>query len=110
MNFSHRDTGAAEYRIQQLFQVFASDQSFAFKHGFVILLFMFLVHLRMTYLPLSILVVLLATYHEWTLNIRDGTSTIRYTVLGVLIPWLVTFMYRLSKRRMLMHNLVRSKL
>lgn len=86
----------------------ASDQSFVLSHSFIILLFLFLVHEGATYLPLSIPAVLLATYHAWTIHMRDGTSTIRYTVLGVVIPWLVTFIYRLMKRRILMHNLVRS--
>jgi hypothetical protein len=110
MNYFNRDTDTIDGPVRSLLEILLSNPSFFLSHGIIILLFIFFLRAEITYLSISIPAVLLASYHEWTLNIRDGNSTIRYSALGLLIPWLATFLYRLAKRRTLMHNLVRYNL
>ncbi|KAM0127293.1 hypothetical protein ACHAP3_008861 [Botrytis cinerea] len=75
------------------------------QHVVAFLLFAALSRMRTTYLPLSVPAILLAGYQEWAIYIRDGTSTMRYSIIGLLIPWMTTFAYRFVTRRVLMHNL-----
>jgi hypothetical protein len=98
------DTGA--HGGQSVFGVPDSIQPFILPHACVGLFFIVLLRWKTIYLPLSIPAVLLAGYHEWALHTKDGTSTVRYSLVGLLISWLATFAYRLVRRRMLMHNLV----
>ncbi|KFY64259.1 hypothetical protein V496_03360, partial [Pseudogymnoascus sp. VKM F-4515 (FW-2607)] len=65
----------------------------------VIVAFLGLLRLRVTNLSLAIPAILLAAYHERTLYQKDGISTIKYSVLGLVIPWLLTFAYRLVEMR-----------
>jgi hypothetical protein len=93
---------------EDLFRIPESLRSLILPHVLVGLLFIILLRSKTTYLPLSVPAVLLASYHEWALHIRDGTSTVRYSILGLLIPWGATFTYRLVTRRMLLGKMVRS--
>lgn len=86
-----------------------SVRSLILPHILAGLLFIILLRSKTTYLPLSVPAVLLASYHEWALHIRDGTSTVKYSILGLLIPWGATFTYRLITRRMLLRKMVRSR-
>ncbi|OBT65131.1 hypothetical protein VE03_04759 [Pseudogymnoascus sp. 23342-1-I1] len=65
----------------------------------VIIAFLGLVRLKVTNLSLAIPAILLAAYHERTLYQKDGITTVKYSVLGLLIPWLLTFSYRLVQMR-----------
>jgi hypothetical protein len=106
MNYFNRDTITIDNPVRSLLEIPFSNSSFVFSHSIIILLFIFF-GAETTYLPISILPLLLVSYHEWKLIIRDGTSTIRYSVLSLLMSWLASILYRLARRRMLMHNLVR---
>ncbi|OBT88469.1 hypothetical protein VE02_03289 [Pseudogymnoascus sp. 03VT05] len=60
----------------------------------ILVAFLGLVRLKLTTLSLAIPAIFLAAYHERALYQKDGISTIKYSVLGVLVPWLLTFAYR----------------
>lgn len=75
-------------------------------HVFVGALFIFVLRARTTYPPLSIPAFFLASYYEWCLYTQDDIVMTKYSLFSLLISWLVTFSYRLAKRRAKMHNLV----
>lgn len=84
----------------------ASVEPLVRAHIVAVLLFAFLLRLRVVYLPLTIPILTVAGYYEWTLYKQDNTSTARYIIVGLLGAWTTTFLYRLIRRRMLMHSLV----
>jgi hypothetical protein len=109
MTYFSRDTITIDNPVRSLLEIPFSNSYFFLSHSIIILLFI-IFEAGTTYLPISILPLLLVSYHEWKLIIRDGTSTIRYSVLSFLISWLASILYRVAKRRTLMHNLVRYNL
>jgi uncharacterized membrane protein YGL010W len=72
----------------------------------IIVAFLGLVRLKVTNLSLAIPAILLAAYHERALYQKDGISTVKYSVLGVLVPWLLTFGYRFVAMRRRCRQLV----
>ena len=76
-------------------------------HVLVVSLFLLLIRGKTTHLPISVPALFLAAYREWALLQRDGTSLFKYSLSSVLACWLGTFAYRLVKRRIMMHHLVR---
>jgi hypothetical protein len=75
-------------------------------HVAIVAVFLVLLRLKVTNLSLAIPAIILASYHERTLHERDGISTIKYSVLGLLVPWLLTFTYRLVEMRRRFRHLV----
>ncbi|KFY10150.1 hypothetical protein V492_05163 [Pseudogymnoascus sp. VKM F-4246] len=61
--------------------------------------FLGLVRLKVTNLSLAVPAILLAAYHERTLYQKDEISTVKYSVIGLLVPWLLTFTYRFVEMR-----------
>jgi uncharacterized membrane protein YdjX (TVP38/TMEM64 family) len=92
---------------QNLVEGLGQAQSVDRSHIFVAALFIFALHAKTTFLPLSIPAFVLGSYHEWLLYKSDGISTIKYSLGSLLACWVGTFAYRLAKRRMMVHNLVR---
>ncbi|KAG0650707.1 Aflatoxin biosynthesis N [Hyphodiscus hymeniophilus] len=86
-------------------QVLGSAQSVDFPHLLVVALFMFVVRIDTSYLPISVPAFLLAIYHEWTLVEKNDESTIKYSLSSIFICWFGTFAYRLAKRRLKAHEL-----
>lgn len=72
----------------------------------IVVAFLGLVRLKVTNLSLAVPAILLAAYHERTLHQKDGISTVKYSVLGLLVPWLLTFAYRLVAMRRKCRQLV----
>lgn len=72
----------------------------------IVAAFLGLVRLKVTNLSLAVPAILLAFYHERTLQQKDGISTIKYSILGLLVPWLLTFAYRLVAMRRRCRQLV----
>jgi hypothetical protein len=68
--------------------------------------FLGLVRLKVTNLSLAVPAIILAAYHERTLYQKDGVPTVKYSVLGLLVPWLLTFTYRLVAMRRRCRQLV----
>ncbi|OBT46438.1 hypothetical protein VE00_03304 [Pseudogymnoascus sp. WSF 3629] len=65
----------------------------------IVVAFLGLVRLKVTNLSLAVPAILLAAYHERALYQKDGISTVKYSVLGLLVPWLLTFGYRFVAMR-----------
>ena len=72
----------------------------------IVVAFLGLVRLKVTNLSLAVPAILLAAYHERTLYQKDGISTVKYSVLGLLVPWLLTFGYRFVAMRRRCRQLV----
>ena len=76
------------------------------QQAIIVVAFLGLVRLKVTNLSLAVPAILLAAYHERILHQKDGISTVRYSVLGLLVPWLLTFAYRLVAMRRKCRQLV----
>lgn len=100
------ESGSPVEILQNIVEILDRGQCVDLPHVFVGALFIFVLCAKTTYLPISIPAFLLGGYQEWSLHKLDGISTIRYSLLSILFCWFGTFVYRLARRRMMMHRLV----
>jgi hypothetical protein len=107
MNLTNTDSDSPDDIFQHVAEILGRAQSVSLPHVFVGALFLFVLRAETTYLPISIPAFILGSYKEWTLRKQYGISTIKYSLCSILVCWLGTFAYRLAKRRMKMHKLVR---
>ena len=102
------ESGSADNAVQNVFQVMRSAQCVVdLPHVLVAALYVIVLSAKIAYVPLVVPAFLLSAYREYSLQTEDGISTIRYTLSSILVCWFGTFAYRLAKRRMMMHKLVR---
>jgi hypothetical protein len=107
MNSTKTPRGSSNNVFVEVVEVLRNGQFLDLPHVLVAAFFIFTVRAKTTYLPVLIPAFLFGTYQEWTLHKQDGISTIKYSLLSILVCWLGTFAYRLTKQRMIMHKLVR---
>ena len=88
-------------------EVIGQAQSLDRAHLLVAALFIFVLNAKTTFLPISVPSFILGSYYEWSLYKSEGISTIKYSLGALLACWVGTFAYRLAKRRMMVHHLVR---
>ena len=105
MNLTKKESGSSANIWPSPLEFLGHAPSVGLARLLIAALFIFVLRVKTTYLPILVPALSLASYCEWSLRKKHGITTVKYSLYAILGCWFGTFIYRLAQRRMMMHKL-----